>query len=424
MKRKIALFANLLVFVGFLISRDVAFAQFVSKNEINISGVAFSRFPVTLEEDGNFAKTPQGAAWKSLVEKNLCWSGIFTVKNSQMTDCDAPDKTSERKIMLGITSPASMTFEFFGANKTSVFQKELPLFENKLNESTVIETINQLTELITGHRGILGTSIAFTLKQPERKKIIARVNTHGQNLAGFYTHPESSTILPKWAPDGKGIVYTLIQKNQSKIMYYNFSDPPMALADGNSLNHGGSWFPNGRQMVVTLSKNSNADLYMLDIGDPSLKRLTSNKSIETSPAVSPDGKSLLFVSDRTGSEQIFIKNLMSNAEFRITFDGPKNSDPAWSPDGKLIAFTRTVNKTDQIFLMDPNGENLRQLTDAPVHSEHPSWSPDGNQIVFASRLGSDFKLYIMFINGTGMRRLTSTVAGFNEESPNWNQPTD
>ncbi|GIT04483.1 MAG: hypothetical protein CM1200mP28_17420 [Deltaproteobacteria bacterium] len=54
-----------------------------------------------------------------------------------------------------------------------------------------MELINELSAQLTGLDGVLGSSIAFTLKQPKRRKIIARVNTHGKKLAAISRNPIS-----------------------------------------------------------------------------------------------------------------------------------------------------------------------------------------------------------------------------------------
>ena len=53
-----------------------------------------------------------------------------------------------------------------------LFPLMLQLKRNNFRESKLMLMINELTEQLTGIQGILGSTIAFTLKQPKRRKII------------------------------------------------------------------------------------------------------------------------------------------------------------------------------------------------------------------------------------------------------------
>ena len=57
-------------------------------------------------------------------------------------------------------------------------------------------------------------------------------------------------------------------------------------------------------MALTLTKDGNAEIYILDVGGRSLRRLTYNLGIDTAPSWSPNGRQIVFESDRGGA-QIF-----------------------------------------------------------------------------------------------------------------------
>ena len=308
-----------------------------------------------------------------------------------------------------------------------LFPLMLQLKRNNFRESKLMLMINELTEQLTGIEGILGSTIAFTLKQPKRRKIIARVNTHGNRLGAISRNP-SISLLPRWSPDGKSIIYTRLSRRGTAIILNKLKGKPIILLNSdnrvnasntNFLNvSGGTWFSDGTRLIVTLSRKGNNDLYEFDLNRRKERQVTMHPAIDTAPSLSPDDQQLVFVSDRTGKEQIFYRQLGTRVEFQLTRSGA-SSDPAWSPDGTMIAFTRLVRGNAQIHILDPFTGDEKALTRGRYNSEQPSWSPDGKQIVFAANSTGVSKLYVMFIDGTGRRRLTRTPRDFEESAPNW-----
>ena len=215
-------------------------------------------------------------------------------------------------------------------NGVPLFPLELSMRKGRFRESDLMELINELSAQLTGLEGVLGSSIAFTLKQPKRRKIIARVNTHGKKLAAISRNPNIS-LLPKWNPQGDAIVYTTLSRRGTSIIYddLNLKKQPVvllasnnsgALVSSNFLSvSGGSWHSSGQKLIVTLSRKGNTDLYIFDRINRKESRLTSHKAIDTVPDLSPDNQNLIFVSDRSGKEQIYFLKLGTKIPFQLTF---------------------------------------------------------------------------------------------------------
>ena len=315
-----------------------------------------------------------------------------------------------------------------------LFPLELPIRKNRFREAELMELINEMSVQLTGLKGILGSTIAFTLKQPKRRKIIARINTHGKKLAAV-SRNKFINLLPSWSPKGDAIVYTTLSRRGTAIMFNDCLKfvgckyRPVKLLSSNisaariSKNFlsvsGGTWFSNGHKLIVTLSRKGNSDLYEFDRLKRKVIRLTTHRAIDTVPDLSPDNQHLIFVSDRSGHEQIYYLKLGTKIPFQLTFGRGSSSDPVWSPDGTLIAFSKISSGHSQIHLMDPFTGEDNFLTRGRFNSEQPFWSPDGRQIVFVSSSTGVDKLYIMFIDGTGRRRLTRTPRDFEEGGPSW-----
>ena len=426
------------VFIIFLSS--FARSQTYSTEEIVISGLGFARFSVSLIAEDSFSEQPAASRWIRIFDRNLCWSGVFLVKDSRYRSCRTTSGADvDMKFILSINQNRSSSgkliskkimFTVADNNGNPLFPLELKLRKGRFSESDLMELINDLSTQLTGLDGVLGSTIAFTLKQPKRRKIIARVNTHGKKLAAISRNPNIS-LLPKWNTKGDAIVYTTLSRKGTSIIYDDLNlkkQPVVLLASNNSAARvssnflsvsGGSWHSSGQKLIVTLSRKGNTDLYFFDRLNRKESRLTHHRAIDTVPDLSPDNQNLIFVSDRSGKEQIYFLKLGTKIPFQLTFGRGSNSDPVWSPDGTLIAYSRVRYGVSQIHVMDPFTGEDNALTRGNFNSEQPAWSPDGRQIVYVSTSTGIEKLYVMFVDGTGRRRLTRTPKDFEEGSPSW-----
>ena len=382
--------------------------------------------------------------WLRIIDRNLCWSGVFLVTDSRYKTCrTAGGNQVDMKIMLklkgtvtdnGDLVPKHLMLTVADNDGVPLFPLELPIRKNRFREAELMDLINEMSVQFTGLKGILGSTIAFTLKQPKRRKIIARINTHGKKLAAV-SRNKYINLLPSWSPKGDAIVYTTLSRRGTAIMFNDCLKVvgckyrPVKLLSSNisaarisksflSVS-GGTWFSNGHKLIVTLSRKGNSDLYEFDRLKRKVIRLTTHRAIDTVPDLSPDNQHLIFVSDRSGHEQIYYLKLGTKIPFQLTFGRGSSSDPVWSPDGTLIAFSKISSGHSQIHLMDPFTGEDNFLTRGRFNSEQPFWSPDGRQIVFVSSSTGVDKLYIMFIDGTGRRRLTRTPRDFEEGGPSW-----
>ena len=430
--------------IFFLCFSTLVQAQTYSSEEIVISGLGFARFSVALVPEKSFTDHVDAKRWLRIIDRNLCWSGVFLVTDSRYRTCrTATGNQVDMKIMLklkgtvtdnGDLVPKHLMLTVADNDGVPLFPLELPIRKNRFREAELMDLINEMSVQLTGLKGILGSTIAFTLKQPKRRKIIARINTHGKKLAAV-SRNKYINLLPSWNPKGDAIVYTTLSRRGTAIMFNDCLKVvgckyrPVKLLSSNisaariSKNFlsvsGGTWFSNGHKLIVTLSRKGNSDLYEFDRMKRKVIRMTTHRAIDTVPDLSPDNQHLIFVSDRSGHEQIHYMKLGTKIPFQLTDSRGSSSDPVWSPDGTLIAFSKISSGHSQIHLMDPFTGEDNFLTRGRFNSEQPFWSPDGRQIAFVSSSTGVDKLYIMFIDGTGRRRLTRTPRDFEEGGPSW-----
>jgi tol-pal system beta propeller repeat protein TolB len=394
--------------------------------DIVIEGLGFSKLILSLEVDPALAASPRYKAVAPLLEKNLCWSGVFNLTGGITHYCqiDGTPPRVDMRLGLGLEQGQGVVRLYdAGPERLQLLEDVLPLAA-PADEDRIMELVNRLTQRVTGESGLLGSTIGFVLKQPGYAKVVVATSTQGERLR-LLSHDRDINILPRINREGSGMVFTVLGNHGSQVYYENL-DPrnPKAiqsfyLTPPGSLNSGGAFSPDGTKVIVTMSINQNADLFLFDLQHKTHEQITSRLGIETQANWSPDGKQLLFVSDRSGSPQIYVMDMSTREDIRLTFDGLYNADPKWSPDGRWILFTKRVNNVDQIHIMDQYGENVRQVTHGNYTSEQAEWSPDGRQIVFSSNRSGEYKLYVVSADASNLHRLTATPPQFEENSPTW-----
>jgi Tol biopolymer transport system component len=183
-------------------------------------------------------------------------------------------------------------------------------------------------------------------------------------------------------------------------------------------------------LVWSSNRSGNHELYLLDLGTRSLRRLTDSPNVDFFGRVSPDGKRLVFlrsqrqwVSFREPSAwDVFLMDIDGRNERRIARGG---YHPTWTADGKAVVFNRgarvfrlDVASGQESLLLDgeqaipgvielgdpelaPDGRRLalyprgpvpgnavfdlqaRTLTPlGPLQACQPSWAPDGQSLVW------------------------------------------
>lgn len=394
--------------------------------DIFIEGLGFSKLILDLQAEGNVRGVRFGVIRRNL-ERNLCWSGLFHLHGGLSRHCRlkrSPARLDLRLRMHEKEDALELELYDLGPEGLRLFNGRIAATQasNPAAEGRIIDQVNALVEAITGTTGLLGSTIAFSMRRPGRLKVIAFTDTHGRSIKNIPPQRQIN-ILPRFSPDGEGIVYTMLGSRGSRLIYYHLHRSRFGhtrtLTEYGSLNIGGTFSPDGAQIVLTMGFQNSADLFGIHISSKRRWQITNRLGIETQADWSPVREELVFVSDRSGTPQVYLMDLNKREDLRLTFESYYNADPRWAPDGERILFTRRVEGVDQIFVMDRYGEDLRQITRGRYNSEQPEWSPDGRQIVFASRRSGEFKLYIVSADGSTLRRLTRTPQDYEENSPTW-----
>jgi TolB protein len=174
--------------------------------------------------------------------------------------------------------------------------------------------------------------------------------------------------------------------------------------------------PNGQNLALVLSRDGNPEVYVMNLLDRRLRRITRHHAIDTEPSWTPDGGSLIFTSDRGGRPQIYQVELATNFIERLTFRGAYNTRARLLPDGRHLVFVHRREGVDHIAWLDLQRDDLRVLTATPL-DESPSLAPNGTMLIYATQDRGRGILAVVSIDGRVKYRLPSSSGDVRE--PAW-----
>lgn len=317
-----------------------------------------------------------------------------------------------------------------------------------------------------------GTSLAFVRAVPTGgtpcQILIKTVPSGSERIVGGCKTSRSTRLA--WAKDGRSLYFSDQTNSDAPPRIFSLtleSGLTQALTSPPSDTFGDRQAvpsPDGRHLAfLREAAGRSTDLYLLDLFENTLERLTSEGGIINGLAWDPSGKGLIYSSDRGGdiglwwaplgggpsqrlsSGVLDYRNLSSArdrgrlvveaVQDRSTLQisaaegrgfiplkelaaNARDTFPDLASDGSL-AFVSTRSGEEQIWIAKPDSVP-RQLSN--FHGwriSEPRWSHDANQIAFiASRRGMT-DLYVIDRDGGSPRRLTQDTA--DDSAPAWSR---
>jgi TolB protein len=147
-----------------------------------------------------------------------------------------------------------------------------------------------------------------------------------------------------------------------------------------------TWHPTGDIIVFESYRDGNLDLWQVaTFGTDTPTKLTGNSEAgDFSPAFHPDEELLAFSSWREGNKELYLLNLNDNSITRLTNSPEAEESPVWHPDGEKLAFAQDSLGDRELFILDIT---TPPANDGPVEpmtwlgrTDGPAWSPDGSTI--------------------------------------------
>jgi Tol biopolymer transport system component len=228
-----------------------------------------------------------------------------------------------------------------------------------------------------------------------------------QRLTNKRVSTENNT-QPAWSPDGSSIIFRT-----------NRSDPTINVGDVWIMDADGTnerpllvqaddqryptFSPDGSRISYTSrNEQGNADLWVANADGTGARMVYDSGRSDSAPAWSPDGTRLAFESGPELQRDLFVLDLGDGHVIRLTDHPAHDEGPAWSPDGTMLVFTSTrdnpppftctqvvVGCDNEIYVMQADGTELTRLTANSILDESPDWQAIPTTLITAVACGED-----------------------------------
>ncbi|MCL4708877.1 PD40 domain-containing protein [bacterium] len=259
---------------------------------------------------------------------------------------------------------------------------------------------------------------------------------------GYY---HRMNLVPAVSPNGKQIVY-VANKNLSDELYLLSENADGSFVDRRLIKGGQSrdfetlrffdtsisWSRDGERIAFVSKSNRDDAIYVMNphTGEINHRLVFPELNGLLSPNFSPAGDHLVFVGIRGGRSDLYLVNLGNGKLQRLTNDIYAEKHPQWSPDGSSIVFATDRGNDTQIenllfgeyelaLYALANGE-IRVITELHGNAINPQWSPEGREIAFVSDhqgIANVYRLNLTSNEIVPVTTLRNGVAGITESTP-------
>lgn len=250
---------------------------------------------------------------------------------------------------------------------------------------------------------------------------IYTINLDGSNLFQI-TNETDGACQPSWSPDGQRLVFTSPCRAEqvarddykgSALFIINIDRTgltPLPYIVGGDFDP--AWSPDGMHIAFSsYRKGIIPNLYILDLADMSVIRVSRPSSNDRNPAWSPDGKKIAFENRNNGI--IMLADPVENANPTpfSKADSTPDTHPAWAPDARVLYYTQGINDTWLAArqLEVTQAEEIRITNPENYSASNESISHDGTWLVFERRSSKITNLFLITRNGSNLTQITDSM---------------
>jgi serine/threonine protein kinase len=249
---------------------------------------------------------------------------------------------------------------------------------------------------------------------------IVVINPETKIARTLTTPPKSGEVsVPSWTADSRALIYfradsvEAVVGSTAQIVRHDVVNDRTQVIGWSS--HNGTLadvMGNGQLILDVRSPRDNLREIALDgsanaATSPAERWLTRGNSSDRQPVYSPDGQSILFSSNRSGNLDLWQMNLGTGSVRKITDDAAEDWDPSYTPDGKKIVWSSGRSGNLEIWMANADGSEARQVSHDAVDAENPTATADGQWILYNSFNQKHLGIWKVHPDGTGASSIVS-----------------
>jgi len=181
------------------------------------------------------------------------------------------------------------------------------------------------------------------------------------------------------------------------------------------------WSPDGNQICYISNQTGATEIYLQDIADGTVTKLTKDGNKKWTPAWSPDGTKIAFVSENDGNKELYCYSIASKSTKRITNTPVDESMPSWNPNSKsLLYISSTEDSPNQIMETTLSGKSQVLLQNPNTTYIYPSLSSDEKRLLYCYKaLSGGKQFHVAVLNLETAEETPLETMGYVSYNPNW-----
>ncbi|MBN1220312.1 MAG: PD40 domain-containing protein [Anaerolineae bacterium] len=197
---------------------------------------------------------------------------------------------------------------------------------------------------------------------------------------------------PAYSPDGSKLAFVSRRHNNWDVYILNLqTGEETRLTNSPHYDGAPSWSPGGERLAYESYQNGNLDIWLIDAagdgpadGGPATNLTAASTAGDFAPAWSPDGETIAFTSWREGSKDLYLLNVSNGEVTRLTNTPTAEERPVWHPAGRKLAYVIDDLGDQEVFILDPSNPPAAGGPVEPVtwlgRTDGPAWNPVGDSL--------------------------------------------
>jgi len=178
-----------------------------------------------------------------------------------------------------------------------------------------------------------GTKIAFVSSRAGNDEIYV-MNADGGNQTRLTTNVGDDDEYPSWSPDGTKIAFDSDREGTYQIYVMNADGGNQTrLTTNTAWEEHPTWSPDGTKIAFTSDRNNPGyppnGLYVMNADGGNQMNLTTNTDDVFVPCWSPDGTKIAFTDYRGSNYDVYVIDAGDGSPTRLTTDAAFDDDPSW-----------------------------------------------------------------------------------------------
>ncbi|EES89592.1 Tol-Pal system protein TolB [Helicobacter canadensis] len=212
-------------------------------------------------------------------------------------------------------------------------------------------------------------------------------------------------IFPKWANEEQSAFYYTKYLDKPTLFKFDLiTGENKQILSSEGMLVASDVSKDSNRLLLTMAPNEQADIYLYDLSNGTLKKLTNYRGIDVSANFIEDEKRVMFISDRLGYPNVFaisVDGESAGSVEQMVFHG-RNNNAANAYGNYIVYSSRETSEefgsnTFNLYLVSTKSDFIRRLSANGVN-QLPRFAKDGETIMYIKHENNQSALGIIRLN--------------------------